>query len=137
MGRSSQRDEPMATVQRPCAQRLYVSGGQTLAGYLVRLMNGEVGRHVPITHWPLAVSGACHWSLMIMELLSILPNAPMSASGNIAFLAMTPNFEEAGGHLGPTSIPQDKTDEGAFGIIHVQTAGDIGETLRRDVEAGL
>jgi hypothetical protein len=111
-------------------------GGQTLAGYVVRLMNGEVGRHVPFTNWPGAVSVACHWSLMIMELLSILPSAPVSASGGIAFLAMTPNFDEAGGHLQPTSIPDYKADEGAFGIIHVQTSGDIGEILRRDIEIG-
>ncbi len=66
--------------------------GFTLGSYLVRLMAGEVGRRVRSTQWPASVRVACHWSLMVMELLSILPGAPASASGSIAFLAATPNL---------------------------------------------
>ena len=72
---------------------------------------------------------------MVMELLSILPGAPVSASGSIAFLATTPNLNlETGGRLRPTSIARDETDEGAFGIIQVQTSGDIGDLPRREDE---
>ena len=66
--------------------------GLTLGSYLVRLMAGEVGRYVPATQWPSSVNAACHWSLMIMELLSILPGVPVSGSGNIAFLAANPEY---------------------------------------------
>jgi hypothetical protein len=79
---------------RLCSARvanLYSSkAGFTLGSYLVRLMAGQVGRRVPATHWPASLGAACHWSLMVMELLSILPSSPDSASG-IAFLAATPN----------------------------------------------
>ena len=77
--------------------------GFTLGGYLVRLIAGQVGRRVPATGWPASLSVACHWSLMVMELLLILPGAPVSASGSIAFLAATPNLSlETDGHLGCT-----------------------------------
>jgi hypothetical protein len=102
--------------------------GFTLGSYLVRLMAGRVGRRVPFTKWPASLSVACHWSLMVMELLSILPNAPVSGSSRIAFLAATPNLNlQAGGPHGPTSIDRAETEEGAFGVIQVQTSGDIGD----------
>ena len=100
--------------------------GFTLGSYLVRLMAGRVGRRVPFTKWPASLSVACHWSLMVMELLSILPNAPVSGSSRIAFLAATPNLNlQAGGPIGPTSIDRAETEEGAFGVIQLQTSGDI------------
>jgi hypothetical protein len=70
---------------------------------------------------------------MVMELLSILPSEVVSASGSIAFLAATPNLNlDTGGGLRPTSIAGNTTDEGAFGIIQVQTSGDIGDLPRRE-----
>jgi hypothetical protein len=120
------------------AHNVYLSkAGFTLGSYLVRLIAGQVGRRVLATHWPASLSVACHWSLMVMELLSILPGAPMSASGSIAFLAATPNLNlETGGRLRPTSFASEKTDEGAFGIVRVQTSGDIGDLPRRKDELG-
>jgi hypothetical protein len=116
------------------AHDVYTSkAGFTLGSYLVRLMASQVGRRAPVTQWPMSLSGACHWSLMVMELLSILPGAAVSASGSIAFLAATPNLNlYTGGGLRPTSIAGDTTDEGAFGIIQVQTSGDIGDLPRRE-----
>jgi hypothetical protein len=109
--------------------------GFTLGSYLVRLMAGQVGRAVPDTQWPACLSVACHWSLVVMELLSILPGAPVSASGSISFLAATPNLNlDTSGRLRPTSIAGDKTDEAAFGIIQIQTSGDIGDLPRREGE---
>jgi hypothetical protein len=107
--------------------------GLTLGSYLVRLMAGQVGRRVPATQWPSSLSVACHWSLLVMELLSILPGAPVSASGSIAFLAATPpNLNlKTGGRRRPTPIAGDETDEGAFGIIQVQTSGDDIRDLPR------
>jgi len=70
---------------------------------------------------------------VVMELLSILPSAPVSASGSIAFLAATPNVNiEAGARLQRTSLDKTEADEGAFGIIHLQTSGDIGDLSRHD-----
>ena len=110
--------------------------GLTLGGYLVRLIAGQVGRRVPATRWPASLSVACHWSLMVMELLSILPGTPVSASGSIAFLAATPNLSlETDGHLRSPSIAGDEPDEGAFGIIQVQTSGDIGALPRPEDES--
>lgn len=117
------------------AHDVYTSkAGFTLGSYLVRLMASQVGRRAPVTQWPTSLSGACHWSLMVMELLSILPSAAVSASGSIAFLAATPNLNLDTGGLRPTSIAGDTTDEGAFGIIQVQTLGDIGDLPRREDE---
>lgn len=117
---------------RLCSARahdVYTSkDGLTLGSYLVRLMAGQVGRFVPVTKWPPSLSVACHWSLMVMELLSILPSAPVSASGGIAFLAATPNLNlETSERQRQTLTAADKWDEGAFGIILVQTSGDIGD----------
>lgn len=101
--------------------------GMTLGGYLVWLMAGKVGRRAPITKWPSSLNLACHWSLMVIELLSILPGAPVS-SGPTAFLATTPNLNlETAGNLQRSSFPDDKMDDGAFGIILVRTSGDIGD----------
>ena len=117
---------------RLCSARthnLYSSkAGLTLGGYLVRLMAREVGRRAPVTRWPASLGAACHWSLMIMELLSLLPSTPISASG-VAFLAATPNLKlMADEHLGSTSIAADEPDEGGFaGRIHLQ---DIGRHRR-------
>jgi hypothetical protein len=107
--------------------------GFTLGSSLVRLMAGQVGRRVPVTRWPASLNVACHWSLMVMERLSILPRAPVSASTGISLLASTPNLNvETAGRLPPTSIARDETDEGgAFGIIQVQTTGDIGDLRPR------
>ena len=110
--------------------------GFTLGGYLVRLMAGQVGRHVPYTQWPASLSVACHWSLMVTELLSILPGGPVSASGNIAFLAATPNLTlTPNQYLQASPIAGDGPDEGAFGIIQVQTSEDTGDPSRREDEA--
>jgi hypothetical protein len=118
------------------AHDIYTSkDGLTLGSYLVRLMAGEVGRFVPVTKWPASLSVACHWSLMVMELLSMLPSAPVSASGGIAFLAATPNLNlETSERLRPTRIAGDKWEEGAFGIIQVQTSGDIGDLPELEAE---
>lgn len=98
-------------------------------------MAGQVGRRAPVTQWPSSLSVACHWSLMVMELLSMLPDAPVSASGSIAFLAATPNLNlrtDGGLRLTPTAA--DEKDEGAFGIIQVETSGDIGDLVRHEDE---
>jgi hypothetical protein len=110
------------------AQNIYTSkAGFTLGSYLVRLMDGQVGRRVSATQWPTSLSVACHWSLMVMELLSILPSTPVSASGSITFLAATPNLNlGTGARLQQPPVGKDEEDEGAFGIIQVQTSGDIG-----------
>lgn len=115
------------------AHDVYTSkDGFTLGSYLVRLMTSQVGRRVSTTQWPASLSVACHWSLMVMELLSILPGAPVSGSGRIAFLAATPNLNLAtGARLRPASIAGDEADEGAFGIIQIQTSGNIGDLRRR------
>jgi hypothetical protein len=121
---------------RLCSARavdVYASrDGLTLGSYLVRLMAGEVGRYVPVTQWPASMSVACHWSLMVMELLSILPGVPVSASGNIAFVAVTPNI--LSGQLKSTAISEYEGEEGSFGIIRVETSGDLGDVPRSEVE---
>ena len=122
---------------RLCSARaadVYTSkGGVTLGSYLVRLMAGEVGRQVPVTQWPLSMNVACHWSLMVMELLSIMPGAPVSASANIAFMAATPNIR-SGSPLKPTATAVDAGEAGSFGIIRVESSGDLGDVPRRRVE---
>lgn len=58
------------------AHDVYTSkAGYTLGSYLVRLMAGQVGRRAPVTQWPTSMNSTCHWSLLVMELLSILPSA--------------------------------------------------------------
>lgn len=115
---------------------LYKSkAGFTLGSYLVRLMAGAVGRRVPVTDWPSSLSAACHWSLMVMDLLSILPSAPVSASSNIAFLAATPNLNLATATRSPSKpTVDDEKDEGAFAIVQIQTSGDLGDRPRFAVE---
>lgn len=92
-------------------------------------MAGQVGRRVRSTQWPADLKVACHWSLLVMELLSILPNAPVSGSSKIAFLAATPNLNlQADGPRRPTFTDRAETDEGdTFGVIQIQTSGDIGD----------
>jgi hypothetical protein len=116
------------------ANNVYTSqDGLTLGSYVVRLMAGQVGRRVRFTQWPASFNVACHWSLMVMELLSILRSAPVSGSRRIAFLAATPNLNlKTGGPLPPASIGRAEMEEGAFGVIQVQTFGDIGDLPPRD-----
>jgi hypothetical protein len=60
--------------------------------------------------------------------------SPTPSVGEVG-LAATPNLNlDTGGGLRPTSIAGDTTDEGAFGIIQVQTLGDIGDLPRREDE---
>ena len=70
-----------------------VPGTSTSSGAISRATNGWPGRSPRIRN---AVAHAsqcrCHWSLMVVELLSILPSTPVSASGSVAFLAATPNL---------------------------------------------
>jgi hypothetical protein len=56
--------------------------GLSLGGYLVRLVMGKVGRPALVPGWPSTLSGACHWSLMVEELMALLPSAnpPPAAS---------------------------------------------------------
>ena len=107
--------------------------GVTLGSYLVRLMAGHVGRHVPATQWPTSMNVACHWSLIVMELLSILPGATVGTSHNIALLAATPNILSTARRK-PISMAEYEGEEGSFGIIRVETSGDLGDMPRRDVE---
>lgn len=106
--------------------------GYTLGSYLVRLMAGEVGREVTNTDWPASLHGACHWSLMVMELLSILPSAPASGSGHIAYLAATPNLDptQQAQFQSPSGAKAEMGD-GGFAVIQVRTSGDLGDRLRR------
>lgn len=105
------------------ASNLYLSkDGLTLGGYLVRLMDGQVGRRAQTTEWPLTVAGACHWSLMISELLSILPN-PTVSNSTIAYLAATPDLDLA--NMKPPSHVGEEPAEGGFGIIRIQTEGNL------------
>ncbi len=126
---------------RLCSARahdVYTSqAGFTLGSYLVRLVAGQVGRHVPVIQWPDSMAAACHWSLLVKELLSILPSATPPSGGSIVFLAATPNLNiETRGRLGPRLIPEAETGDGAFGIIRVQTSGDIGGLPLREDEPG-
>jgi hypothetical protein len=118
------------------ARNVYTSkDGLTLGSYLVRLMDGQVGRRVTATQWPRSVSVACHWSLMVMELLSIFPGASMSTVGSIAFLSATPNLRlGTGAQFRQTPLGKDEEDEGTFGIIRVQTSGDIRDGPRLEDE---
>jgi hypothetical protein len=109
--------------------------GFTFEIYLALLLAGLVGRHAPQTQWPVNLGVACHWSLMVMELLSIFPSSVVpgaigspSASDNVSFLAATPNLRlntDRSVQSPPTG--RDMEDEGVFGIIHIQTEGDLGD----------
>lgn len=115
------------------ATNLYTSrDGLTLGSYLVHLMAGQVGREAPNTTWPANMSVACHWSLTVMELLTLIPDKSASPHGVIAFAAATPNISNA--PLKPTPISEDGSEEGAFGVIRVSTSGDLGDIPRGGVE---
>lgn len=88
--------------------------GLTLGSYLIRLMASQVGRSAPTTDWPTSMTGACHWSLMVKELMSLLPQTSPTNSSNIATFSQLP------------TEPEGATAEGgAFGVIRVQTSGDL------------
>jgi hypothetical protein len=116
----------------PNAHNLYRSqDGQTLGGYLTRLMRGEVGRAVPDTGWPSGLAAACHWSLMIKELLSLLPPALPAAPANVLSLTVLP---DAGGKGGMPHKPANLTehsDPSAFAVLLVTTNGGPGADDRR------
>jgi hypothetical protein len=98
--------------------------GLSLGGYLSRLLMGRVGRAVPYPRWPSSISNACHWSLMIQELLSLLPSTQqVSSSGAVAYLAMTSAFVAHGGGVAGHTLPSEEKGDGAFGIIQLTTTG--------------
>jgi hypothetical protein len=117
------------------APNVYTSeDGLTLGSYLIQLIAGNVGRSAPKTKWPASLNVACHWSLMVMELMSILPKAASSTS-KISFLAATPNLKiDLGGFDRPPSTADHSMDEGAFGVIHAETSGDLGPPPRHEEE---
>jgi hypothetical protein len=95
--------------------------GISLGGYLIRLMMGTVGRAVPYPKWPTSLPGACHWSLMIQELLSLVPpRQQATAPGTVAYLAMKSASADGGG-LGGEEGPLGVDGDGAFGVILVTT----------------
>lgn len=47
--------------------------GTTLPGYLMRMVAGRAGRETPQLSWPADLPSACHWSLVVTELLEALP----------------------------------------------------------------
>jgi hypothetical protein len=72
---------------------------------------------------------------VVLELLSILPDSAVSAGSNIALLAITPNLEAtAGGQLTRAWTAPGKYDEGAFGIIRIETFGGIDDLPRHDID---
>jgi hypothetical protein len=116
-------------------------GGFSLGGYLVRLMMGKVGRAVPHSRWPTNLATACNWSLVVQELLSLLPHLPSHVAGsriaapsgmpvmatasstrNVSFTA-TPTSTVGGPPL-PGDLPTED-EEGAFAVILLTTRGGL------------
>ncbi len=78
--------------------------GLSLGSYLTRLIMGKVGRVVPYPQWPTGLANACHWSLMVEELLSLLPASQATGAsvgtppdgGGFAVILVTTNGGGAG-----------------------------------------
>lgn len=110
-------------------------GGMSLGGYLVKMVMGKAGRKVPSPGWPAGLSGACHWSLVVEELLSLLPPPPpipaastsagaaAGSGGALAFLSTPASSRSTTG--GPPSSDGSSADdrEGAFAVIRITTSG--------------
>jgi hypothetical protein len=96
--------------------------GLTLAGYLLKLMTGEVGRCVPYVSWPRNLSSACHWSLTVAELLSLVPQQSNRAPRGISFLSRSPGISANGRQVvRATRDGEVEEAEGPFGIIQINT----------------
>jgi hypothetical protein len=109
--------------------------GFKLGTYLARLIRGDVGRAVPITGWPTSLATACHWSLMVKELMTLhtartAPAVPavqsLSAAANPWFLGQArrngENVDRNGlgpgkPYLGEVGEPED----GGFAVIILRT----------------
>lgn len=106
--------------------------GPTLSGYLMRIFSGDAGREVPQLSWPKNLGSACHWSLMISELMQALPlhGSSLRAPGHATFLIV-------GGpeKSGPKADIEEPERE--FGVISVISSGgppspDRPDRLRYD-----
>ena len=114
----------------PTTPDLYhASVGMSLPGYLLRLVQGTQGRLVPAPGWPSDLAQACHWSLVVEELLSLLPPAASpSSDGSLRFHAV-------GGQPGwGTTAPGAGDDgDGAFAVIlAISSGGDVDTRLDRE-----
>ena len=121
---------------------LYHHGaGQSLAGFLMRLMSGDAGREVVQINWPSGLSTACHWSLIVNELTHTLPlggsshpaSPPGGAQAMLYATASPPSNDGGGGTDGPDDVVGE---DGTFVILRISTSGgqpssDDGARLER------
>ena len=111
---------------RMCSARvpdLYrYGGGLSLGGYLTRLLFGHVGRPFQRLAWPVDLATTCHWSIVMHELLTLLPPA---GSGSLpgpalAFATMS------GGGGAETGDRSPEDEDGAFLVVRISTRGGLG-----------
>ncbi|WP_146203780.1 hypothetical protein [Azospirillum sp. TSO5] len=128
---------------RATSRNLYDNtGGLSLGHYLARLVTGRVGRAVRYPGWPSGLGGADHWSLLVEELLSLLPAAaagsspgssaaaaapatsasPAAPSGSGGTLSLVLDRQPSGTGGNPTGRG-DGDDDGGFAIIMLRTTG--------------
>jgi hypothetical protein len=107
-------------------------GGLSLGGFLTRLVTGKTGRPALQTDWPVSLTVACHWSLMINELLEALPtHGARRQAGRrapaLAFISNGTNGFARTRTIGAGSSPPTTSDgedpESVFGVIRVATSG--------------
>ncbi len=110
----------------PTTPNLYrTSVGMSLPGYLLRLVQGTQGRSVPAPGWPSGLGQACHWSLVVEELLSLLPPAPSPSAGGAL------HFHATGGPPGwETGTPGVGDGDGAFAVVVATSTGGDAPTRR-------
>lgn len=109
--------------------------GFRLGTYLARLVRGDAGRPAPQVAWPTSMSSACHWSLVVNELMTLKPahQATTLTAHSLSAAAMqsqrerqpVPTFD--GDREKEPTGPKAIEREGGLVILHVQTRGEYEE----------
>jgi hypothetical protein len=103
--------------------------------YLARLIRGDAGRLAPVKAWPTDIGSACHWSLIVNELTSLMPisvSIPTVRALSAAAISQLPNSKipldqtqsaQPDGPNTPGKGASKGFEEGGFAIILLKTEG--------------
>ncbi len=105
--------------------------GFRLGTYLARLVRGDAGRPAPQIAWPTSTSSACHWSLVVNELMTLKPahQATTAAAHSLsAAVVQSQRKEHAGTALyggGEKKPPSARAFEGEGGSGHLRQHSEV------------
>ena len=119
--------------------------GFKLGTYLARLIRGDAGRSVPTTGWPTELASACHWSLMVKELMTLntVPASTITpavrslspSASTLLFHAVRKDDQVRQGGVGgggKAGLDEERdSEDGGFAVVVLRTSSNREERFGR------